>query len=103
MSEQPPERGAIYLEWWRANHRDHGGDAATFARLRRCASPDQALVHSVTMQLVDRMSVRSKRQAAIAGAIAIVLAHVREHQEDRIFPRQLGLLTADQPALSPLR
>jgi CRISPR type I-E-associated protein CasB/Cse2 len=107
--------------WWRA-HLPGGadgrrGDPATFARLRRCGRPVEALAEAATVELWRSLpdEFRNGRdrdeKLARAAALAHVLAFVREdtHREgtQALHPmRQLGPQKSSEPQgakLKPLR
>lgn len=114
-----PRRADAVFDWWKRNCSDADGSAGTRARLRRCRSVNDAVSEPAALLLARMVgaiapgdsSARSRRIAS-ALAAAIVLAHVREHDE-RTLMRQLGWAvfpgdgatesTAERPELSEVR
>ncbi|MCI4661226.1 MAG: type I-E CRISPR-associated protein Cse2/CasB [Neomegalonema sp.] len=98
-----------FRDWWREFAPDQEGgdeeggearqrprDLAVFARLRRAATPEQALLEPAVFRLLERLDIsaeeteRSPRRALAAGTAAAVLAHVRRDLPDLRFATQLG-------------
>jgi CRISPR system Cascade subunit CasB len=108
--------GEAARAWWRA-HLPGGadgrrGDPATFARLRRCARPVEALAEAATVELwrslPDAFRDGGDRDEKLArtAALAHVLAFVREDTPGRHPMRALGPEHPDRPEtakLKPLR
>lgn len=92
----------VFVRWWRRYHREHKGEAADFARLRRCATPTEALLEPPAVELAARLDA-SRDKALVAAAIAVALAHVREDVAGKSLARQLGEKSDDRPQLSPIR
>jgi CRISPR system Cascade subunit CasB len=91
MSETPsPSQVAERARaWWRefqpADERGQpkDGDRAALARLRRCATPAEAMVEEATLTLFRRLGLKATDQHRLpqAAVIAMVLAHVRADAE----------------------
>lgn len=100
-SEQTTSGGRIAYEWWRAFHppdgRQSGSHRAAMARLRRAATPLDAMLEPETLRLMRRLPHSRKDRVAI---LAGVLAWVRETDETRV-ARAIGrsALDDDQSAL----
>lgn len=91
MSETPsPSQVAERARaWWRelqpADERGQPkeGDRAALARLRRCATPADAMVEEATLALFRRLGLKGtdRRRLPQVALIAMVLAHVRADAE----------------------
>ena len=90
------------------------GDKATLARLRRAASPEEALREAQTIRLAKKLGVtpnephlteKEPRNLMRVGVIAAVLAEVKEHKGKQNTPRMLGPKTEvdENPPMSSLR
>ena len=68
--------------WWRDLQptETQKGDRAALARLRRSASPRDAMVEPATLALFRRLGLNSPRKLPKAAVIAMTLAHVREDE-----------------------
>lgn len=104
-------RGASAREWWRElrGNRDAGdpGDRAALARLRRCASPTEAMAEAATLQLYRRLGYQPKEaghRLPTVAVLAMVLAHVRDDGPHHPM-RTVGLQSVqdDNPKLKPIR
>ena len=105
--------GNIALQWWQelrpqeAGDTAHRGDPAALARLRRAATPVEALTEASAIRLARRLGITPDRpdQLARIGAIAAVLAHVRTHDDGgQKVARRLGPQKKDEPGvMSALR
>lgn len=94
-----------FRDWW-ARHdpaRTPGADRAIFARLRRCGTPEQALMEPATLLLARRLGVGAHQIDSLRriGVIAAVMAHVRTDDPQTPFAQRLG--SGDRPPLSALR
>ena len=81
------------------------GDRAVLARLRRCASPLEAAMEPVTIELFQALGFQSpEANLERVAALAIVLSFVRVSTNDK-FARALGPSSdkADDAKLKPLR
>ena len=102
-------------DWWRGLQRttpegksNPTADSGALARLRRCATPMEALAESATIRLCRLLGCKADddRRIESVALLAIALAHVRE---DAPKPATLGgLLGAnreggDMPVMSDLR
>jgi CRISPR system Cascade subunit CasB len=97
--------------WWRElqpdPNRNHTGDRAALARLRRCGTVGEAMQDPATISLFQRCGGTGPWHLPDAGLAAAVLAHVRE--DDRNNPqiaRRIGPDNTDKPEtalLKPLR
>lgn len=79
-TQAPDDAAVIVGRWWRRLHPDeHGrGDRGPRARLRRCASPAQALLEPETLRLIDGLrSVKAERDKALCERIDRALAVAR--------------------------
>lgn len=82
-------RGDIAYEWWRALADPKQGDPGTLARLRRCRAPVDAATIMAAVALARRLgALRAETRANdprvdVALDLARVLAHVREHADER--------------------
>ena len=90
------------------------GDKATLARLRRAASPEEALREAQTIHLAKKLGFTSNKpdfteeelqKLMQVGVIAAVLAEVKEHKGKQNNPRTLGPKTEtdENPSMSSLR
>lgn len=83
------------------------GDKATLARLRRAATPLEALVEQQAIRLAEKLGITPDEPHNLerVGIIAAVLAHVKTHDASRKNARALGpLKKADEnPIMSTLR
>jgi CRISPR system Cascade subunit CasB len=99
-------RGAA-VGWWRELQpaAEGGGDRATLARLRRCATIAELMLEPATISLFRRCGSDSRRDLPAIALAAGVLAHVRA--EDAPHPaRKIGPEAPDKPEtalLKPLR
>lgn len=99
-----------FRNWWNLYRPDEGASRADFARLRRCASPTEALLEPAAYDLVCRIAgddARRDWRAMQAATAAAVLAHVREDDPGMPFATRLGQSSdrtgGQQPVMSPLR
>lgn len=80
-------------QWWRdymkPAPRRRGAARAAMARLRRAASPMEALMEPATLDLARRLGRTGEQELARLGILAAVLAHVRE-DDDRAVARAAG-------------
>ena len=82
-------RGDVAHDWWRALADQKRGDPGTLARLRRCRTPGDAATITAAVSLARRLGTlpRDARptDARVDAALdlARVLAHVREHADER--------------------
>ncbi len=99
--------GNIALQWWQELQPQEAGDAvsrgdpAALARLRRATTPVEALTEASAIRLARRLGITPDRpdQLARIGAIAAVLAHVREHDGGQKLARRLGPQKKDEPGI----
>jgi CRISPR system Cascade subunit CasB len=105
MQPDNDKRPAAIHAWWS----DLQSDPGARARLRRCRKPIEALAQPATIELMLRMGWKPPEldrydwYGERIAAIAMVLAHVREHSE-RPVARLLGATYGlDKPILSNLR
>ena len=88
-------------EWWRdymePAPRRRGAARAAMARLRRAASPMEALMEPATLDLARRLGRTGEQELARVGILAAVLAHVRE-TDNRAVARAAG---PPQPTADP--
>ncbi len=114
MSQQTFDPGKIAFEWWQtlkgdpaaAEHWQQKGDPGALARLRRAATPVEALAEAQAVFLARRLgaSPHTPAQLARIGALAHVLAHVRENDQSAPMARLLGPdRSGENAAMSPLR
>ncbi len=114
MNHQLPRTvGRIVVEWWqelRPGPSGYGGDRAALARLRRVATPTEALLDPSAVALVRRVVAEhpdgrlKEREILALGTLAGVLPHVRSNVSDNRFAHVLGTLNDDErPIFSPLR
>jgi CRISPR system Cascade subunit CasB len=103
------ERNAA-VAWWRAlqpdPEHDHGGDSATLARLRRCASIAELMLEPATIALFRRCKANDPRDLPAIALTAGVLAHVRAHDPALPVARRVGPEVPEKPEtalLKPLR
>lgn len=102
--------------WWRAHLPGSGegrrSDPATFARLRRCSRPVEALAEAATVELWQQLPPEWRDQGdreeklARTAALAHVLAFVREDIPNQHPMRALGPVRPAAPEtakLKPLR
>ncbi|SDH68021.1 type I-E CRISPR-associated protein Cse2/CasB [Roseospirillum parvum] len=87
MTDPKPDSGAVALDWWR----DLRDNRAAAARLRRCHSPLEALLVPQTLTLARRLN-RADRPDRLGrvGALAVTLAHVKEHAPGLSVMRAVG-------------
>lgn len=115
MTQQPETtkigRGAVTLAWWRAlrgdPERGEAGDRAALARLRRCATPTEAMAEPATLHLYRVLGFGSDEanyRLPTVAVLAMVLAHVREHAPGHPM-RAVGLKSPqdEDPKLKPIR
>lgn len=121
-AKKKPNRQSIILDWWREHAPDQRPedetaeketkrktDRAVFARLRRCATPSEALLEPAAIDLAIRLGLRADAdrrfdRAEAVGTVAAALAHVRTHDTEQSFAERLGeKVSGDQRLLSPLR
>ncbi len=107
--------GQVAFAWWQAlngqgetgEESRNGGDAAARARLRRAASPLQALAEARAVQLAQMLGMNERTpplQLQFAGALAAVLAHVRNNVSDPEMATLLGPRKGQESAaMSDLR
>ncbi len=102
--------GFAALRWWQdltpAPARQHRGDRAALARLRRCATVAEAMQEPETICLLRIAGGNGPNDLKIAGLTAAVLAHVREHDPSTRVARQIGPENPGQPEtaiVKPLR
>lgn len=99
------------VDWWRDLQpdpgRNHSGDRAALARLRRCASVAEAMQDPATISLFQQSGGNDPRDLPAAGLAAAVLAHVRNDDADnRSIARRVGPDNTDKAEtalLKPLR
>jgi CRISPR system Cascade subunit CasB len=93
--------------WWRElqPEAEGGGDRATLARLRRCATVSETMLEPAAIVLFRRCHADNARDLPSIGLAAGVLAHVRAN--DTMHPaRRVGPQSPDKPEtalLKPLR
>ncbi|TPE64799.1 hypothetical protein FJQ54_00715 [Sandaracinobacter neustonicus] len=105
--EKKPGLAQAIAVWWRINiEADHAPQRALAAKLRR-AGTGEALGHREVIDLYDRVVAadawlgrRLRHDPAPLGALARVLAHVRQHDPKHSLAWRLG---GDDPAMSPAR
>jgi len=95
--------------WWRRMTpdpaRDHRGDRAALAGLRRCPSVAAAMRQPAAIQLFRLCQAEDAHDLPAIALAAAVLAHVREEAPGRV-ARMLGPESPDRPEtalLKPLR
>ncbi|MBU8546678.1 MULTISPECIES: type I-E CRISPR-associated protein Cse2/CasB [Roseomonadaceae] len=95
--------------WWRRMTpdpaRDHRGDRAALAQLRRCPSVAAAMQQPATIQLFQLCQATEAYDLPAISLAAAVLAHVREDVSGRV-AGMLGPESSDRPEtalLKPLR
>lgn len=107
MSETQPESpGAVCADWWRQTFgADDGGARMVRARLRRSATPAEALTIEAVHDLNAQLRAAGYRPGADRLAlVAIVLAHVAESGNRRLAEAFGQRESKDGPrALSELR
>ena len=87
--------GRLATRWWQALQpsEDDGpkrrGDRGALARLRRCASVNQAVFEPATHELCRVLGAKEFDLDRVA-LIAAVLAHVRKNDASQKVPRQIG-------------
>jgi CRISPR system Cascade subunit CasB len=99
------------VAWWRDlqpdPNRNHTGDRAALARLRRCASVAEAMQVPTTISLFQRCGGTGPKDLPVVGLAAAVLAHVRnDDRENPEIARRVGPENTDKPEtalLKPLR
>jgi CRISPR system Cascade subunit CasB len=98
------------VDWWRDLQpdpgRNHVGDRAALARLRRCATVAEAMQDPATISLFRRCGGSGPGELPAAGLAAAVLAHVRKDDPDnRSIARRVGPVAdkAETALLKPLR
>lgn len=106
MSET--KESSPFRDWWRRHSPDisDGADRAVFARLRRCATPVEALMEAPSILLARRLGIQADEDAKLEriGTIAAVLAHVRQDDVGTHFAARLGQGESDDAKrLSRLR
>lgn len=101
------------VKWWRGLQPDHqrgnpqerGGDRAALARLRRAGTLAEVMAEEAAVDLWRRLGGGDVQRLKRIAVIAHVLAHVREHDEQRAI-RRVGRQSygdADSAKLKPLR
>ena len=102
-----PDRAAL---WWQDlkpdPDRDHRGDRAALARLRRADSIAAAMMDPATLDLFRRCAATHLSDLPKVALVAGVLAHVREDNRAMLVARQIGPTETDRPetaAFKPLR
>lgn len=116
MSEDPriyQKLGEVARAWWRAHVPRPGegrrADPGTFARLRRCGRPVEALAEAATVELWRslpeswRESGDREEKLARTAALAHVLAFVREDTPSQHPMRVLGPERPDEPESAKLK
>jgi CRISPR system Cascade subunit CasB len=116
MSQEPrfDEVSERARKWWRDLQPDDDGargERAALARLRRAASPLQAMTEEATLALFRKLGLASAERLPRVAVIAMVLAHVRKDAPSAggFRPpaiRAVGRTTladADSATMSPLR
>ena len=95
--------------WWAALQpktaagEQRRGDRAALARLRRCATVNEAVFEPATLALSHDLDA-GEHQLERVALIAAVLAHVRENDESRrSVARQMGIAENGTAAMSELR
>ena len=96
------------VDWWRDllpdPGRNHSGDRAALARLRRCATVAEAMQDPATIALFRRCGGAGPQDLPAAGLVAAVLAHVRQDDPDNPrIARRIGPNTDRTALLKPLR
>ena len=83
---QPRSPGAVCVAWWRRTFgADDGAARMVRARLRRCATPAEALAIEAVHELNAQLRATGHRPGADRLAlVAIVLAHVAENGNRRL-------------------
>jgi len=108
-----PRWSAIAAEWWRGLQRttgdgkpNPGADPGALARLRRCATPIEALTESATIQLCRRLGGKADhfRRVESIATLAILLSHVRDDLKASTLGAMLGATREGEMAvMSDLR
>lgn len=87
------------FDWWREltpdPAHDRRGDRAALAELRRCPSVAAAMQHRATIELFDRCRAQHARDLEGIALAAAVLAHVRDHESQRV-ASQIGPESPDR-------
>ncbi|MGG5811248.1 type I-E CRISPR-associated protein Cse2/CasB [Falsiroseomonas sp. CW058] len=98
------------LAWWAALTPDPAagrkGDRAALARLRRCATVEEAMIEPATIDLYRRCGADDPADLVAVALAAAVLAHLRADAGGPPVARQLGPDQPDKPEtaiLKPLR
>jgi len=99
------------VQWWRDLQsdpgRNHSGDRAALARLRRCATVAEAMQDPAAISLFRRCGGAGPKDLPAAGLTAAVLAHVRDDdRENPVIARRIGPDNTDKAEtalLKPLR
>jgi len=88
MSRDNFDPGETAHKWWKELQDDSGARA----RLRRASTPVEALAEKCTIGLAKRLGASPAKSAQLAriGALAAVLAHVRDGDASTPMARQLG-------------
>lgn len=99
------KQAPLFRNWWARHDPEttRGADRAVFARLRRCGTPEQAMMEPAAILLARGLGVEAHQADRLrrVGVIAAVLAHVRTDEPQTRFAEQLG--GGDPPPLSALR
>lgn len=99
------EKSTPFRDWWSRHDpaTTPSADRAVFARLRRCGTPEQALMEPAALLLARRLGLDAHQTERLkrVGVIAAVLAHVRTDEPQARFAQRLG--AGDPAPLSRLR
>ena len=91
----------VATSWWRDLQpdpaRQHPGDRAALARLRRAATVGEAMMEPATLALFRRTGARGPADLPVVALVAAVLAHVRMDAGAGRVARQLGPDHPDAP------
>ena len=104
MRPHHPLPAGPIMVWWRELQpsSEGGGDRATLARLRRCATVAEAMLEPASIALFRRCGGHSPDELPALALAAAVLAHVRE--DERVHPaRRVGPDAPDKPETATLK
>ena len=104
-----PKRGAA-AGWWTGLQDDadgrRGANRAVLARLRHCATVDEAMQEPCAIVLFNRVGATGPDDLPIVALTAAVLAHVHADVPGATVARSVGPTSVEQPetaVLKPLR
>jgi CRISPR system Cascade subunit CasB len=116
MTDKTEDRaGVVALKWWASLTDSQHGDRGALAQLRRCEQAIEALTIPAAIVLARRLAhCNLDERFTDALGLAIVLAHVKEHDPQRSLMRAAGWSSfpgdrknlgsgTERPVLSELR